>query len=136
MMDRRHRQAGTLAMALASALMTLHCSVGDRGAPRGSAAPAAAVRTTLLPSKDSSIIYFRILFRTGSIDDPAGKEGLASLTARMLGGGGTRSLTYSQVLEALYPMAAAIGVQADKEAVVITGRCHRDHIDRDRKSVV
>jgi zinc protease len=66
----------------------------------------------------------------GSIDDPAGKEGLASLTARMLAEGGTRSLTYSQVLEALYPMAAQIGVQADKEVVVITGRCHRDHLDR------
>jgi len=130
MMDRRHHNAGTLALALASALMALHCSVGDRGASSGCAAPAAGVRTTLLPSKDSPIVYFRILFRIGSIDDPAGKEGLSSLTLRMLGEGGTRSLTYSQVLEALYPMAARIDVQADKEVVVIAGRCHRDHIDR------
>jgi zinc protease len=48
----------------------------------------------------------------------------------VLGGGGTRSMTYSQVLEALYPMAASIGVQTDKEVVVITARCHRDHLDR------
>ena len=130
MMDRRHRNAGTLALALASTLMTLHCSVADRGTSSGSAAPAAGVKTTLLPSQDSPIVYFRILFRIGSFDDPAGKEGLTSLTVRMLGEGGTRSLTYSQVLEALYPMAARIDVQADKEVVVIAGRCHRDHVDR------
>jgi len=129
MMDRRHRNAGTLALAFASALMTLHCSVADRGSVSGGAT-APGVKTTLLPSRNSPIVYFRIFFHLGSIDDPAGREGLAALTARMLGEGGTRSLSYSQVLEALYPMAARIGVQADKEVVVITGQCHRDHIDR------
>jgi zinc protease len=123
------RNAGTLALAVTSALMALHCAVGDRGAAPGGS-PAPGIKTTLLPSANSPIVYFRILFRVGSIDDPAGKEGLASMAARMLGEGGTRSLTYSQLLEALYPMAARIDVQADKEMVVISGRCHRDHLDR------
>jgi len=85
---------------------------------------------TLLPSKNSPIVYFRILFKVGSQDDPAGKEGLTALTAALLAQGGTRSLTYSEVLEALYPMAARIDYQADKEVVVVTGQCHRDHLDR------
>jgi zinc protease len=88
------------------------------------------VKTTILSSGTSSIVYFRVLFQVGSMDDPPGQEGLAALTARMLAEGGTCSLTYSQLLEALYPMAAHIGVQADKETVVITGECHRDHLDR------
>jgi len=85
---------------------------------------------TLLPSKNSPIVNFRILFEVGSQDDPAGKEGLTALTAALLAQGGTRNLTYSQVLETLYPMAARIDYQADKEVVVITGQCHRDHLDR------
>ncbi len=109
--------------------MTLHGSPAD-AAPAGGGSPRSGVRTTLLPSKSSPLVSFRILFRVGTIDDPAGREGLASLTARMLGEGGTRSLSYSQLLEALYPMAARMGVQADKEVVVVTGQCHRDHLDR------
>ena len=128
MMDRGRRNARTLALALASAFVTLNCSVVDRGAGSGGVAPG--VGTTLLPSKGSPIIYFRILFHVGSIDDPAGKEGLAALTARLLAEGGTRSLNYSQVLEALYPMAAQMASQADKEVIVITGQCHRDHLER------
>ena len=128
MMDRGRRNARTLALALASAFVTLNCSVVDRGA--GSGGASQGVSTTLLPSSGSPIIYFRILFHVGSIDDPAGKEGLAALTARLLAEGGTRSLNYSQVLEALYPMAAQMSSQVDKEVIVITGQCHRDHLDR------
>jgi zinc protease len=121
--------AGTLALAVASGLMSLQCSVVERGAGGGTGA-APEIRTTLLPSKGSPIVYFRIVFRIGSVHDPAGREGLAALTARILAEGGTRSLTYAQVLETLYPMAAEIGSRADKEMVVITGRCHRDHLER------
>ncbi|MCI0659297.1 MAG: insulinase family protein, partial [Acidobacteria bacterium] len=85
---------------------------------------------TLLPSQNSPIVYFRIMFRVGSQDDPARKEGLTALTAAILAQGGTRSLTYSEVLEILYPMAARIDFQADKEVIVVMGQCHRDHLDR------
>src|SRR5207249_1083479 len=98
--------------------------------PAGGSLATSELTMTLLPSSSSPIVYFRILFHAGSIDDPLGKEGLAALTARMLGEGGTRPLTYSQILEALYPWAARIGAQADKEVVVITGECHRDHLER------
>lgn len=90
---------------------------------------AAPLKTTLLPSKESPLVAFRILFHVGSIDDPVGKEGLSALTAAMVGQGGTRKLTYQQVIEALYPMAADISVQSDKEVTVLIGNVHRDHLD-------
>ena len=48
---------------------------------------AADAGTVLLPNR-SPLITFRILFMTGAADDPAGKEGLAALTASLVAGGG------------------------------------------------
>lgn len=90
---------------------------------------AAPLKTTLLPSKESPLVAFRILFHAGSIDDPAGKEGLSALTAAVIGQGGTRKLTYQRVIETLYPMAADISVQSDKEVTVLIGNVHRDHLE-------
>lgn len=87
------------------------------------------IATTLIPSPDSPLISFRILVHTGSIYDPPGKEGLNTLTASVIGRGGTETLTYKEVVSALYPMAANIGVQADKEVTVFIGNVHRDHLD-------
>jgi zinc protease len=72
----------------------------------------------------------RFLFAAGSVDDPPGKEGLAALTGSLLAEGGTRHLTYEQLLDALYPMAAGIGATVDREVTVVHGTVHRDHLDR------
>ncbi|HZN55632.1 MAG TPA: pitrilysin family protein [Candidatus Polarisedimenticolaceae bacterium] len=87
------------------------------------------MRTVILPSGGTPFISFRLMFETGSADDPPGREGLAALTAGLLAEGGTRALTYEQLLDALYPMAAGIGVQVDREATVVYGTVHRDHLD-------
>ncbi|HEY3162310.1 MAG TPA: pitrilysin family protein [Vicinamibacterales bacterium] len=78
----------------------------------------------------SPLIVFRILFTTGAAFDPAGKEGLASLTAAMLGEGGSRSMTYQQIVDAMYPMATSVGWQVDKEMTVFTGTTHVENLDR------
>jgi len=67
---------------------------------------------------------------TGSAFDPPGKEGLAELTASMLAEGGSRSMTYDQIVEALYPMASSVNAQVDKEMTVFTGNTHVDNLDR------
>jgi zinc protease len=67
---------------------------------------------------------------TGSADDPAGKEGLANLTAQMIAGGGSRSMSYDQITEAFYPMATSFGAQVDKEMTVFTGTTHVDNLAR------
>jgi zinc protease len=82
-----------------------------------------------LPSR-APLVTFRILFRTGSAEDPPGKEGLASLTAAMLAKGGSRAMTYGQIVEAMYPLATSFDWQVDKEMTVFYGTTHRDHLER------
>ncbi len=82
------------------------------------------------PNPVSPIVSFRLVFRSGSVDDPQGKEGLTALTADLLSEGGTQSLTSAQLLEALFPMAAELGASTDKEFTVFAGRVHKDHLPR------
>src|SRR5215831_7767639 len=78
----------------------------------------------LLLHKSSPLVTFRILFNVGSASDPLGKEGVASLTAAMLSGGGSRTMTYEQIVQAMYPMATSFGGAVDKEMTVFAGQTH------------
>ena len=88
----------------------------------------AQMRAVLLPSK-SPLVNFRIVFTTGAASDPGDKPGLAYLTAQMLADGGTKDLTYRQITEALFPMAAGVGVQVDKEMTAFMGATHVENLD-------
>ncbi len=83
---------------------------------------------TLLVSPSDPLVAIRVVLRVGSQDDPAGKEGLAALTASMVAEGGSKSRTYDQILAALYPMAATVEASCHKEATVFTGVIHRDNV--------
>lgn len=83
----------------------------------------------LLPNQ-APLISFRIIFMTGAAADPKGKEGVAALTAAMLAQGGSRAMTYEQIVEAMYPMATSFGSQIDKEMTVFTGATHLDNLDK------
>lgn len=97
------------------------------GAPRAFQKHAPSMVVSLADPKDPTV-NFRLVFRTGSVDDPAGKEGLTDLTASLMAEGGTTSLTSAQLLEALYPMAAELSASTSKELTVFEGRVHRDHL--------
>lgn len=71
-------------------------------------------------------VDIRAVFLAGAADDPPGKEGLTALTAQLIAEGGTQKLTAAQLLEALYPLAGQLGVEADEELAVFTGRVHPD----------
>lgn len=86
-------------------------------------------KAVLLPNR-SPLVSFRILFKTGSASDPKGKEGLASLTAAMLAEGGSRTKTYAEITDAMYPMATGFGWQVDKEITVFSGTTHGDNLDK------
>src|SRR5437899_1315195 len=86
------------------------------------------IPTVLLPGT-SPLVTFRFLFMTGSAFDPPGKEGLAALTASMLAEGGTRSMSYDQIVQALYPIASSVNAQVDKEMTVFTGTTHIENLD-------
>jgi zinc protease len=88
------------------------------------------VEPETLPIPNSSpLVTFRILLKTGSANDPAGKEGVAALTASMLSRGGSREKSYAQIVEALFPMAASVGAQVDKEMTVFEGTAHRENLE-------
>jgi zinc protease len=48
----------------------------------------------------------------------------------MLAQGGTRSLSYDQIVQALYPMASSVNAQVDKEMTVFSGTTHIENLDR------
>lgn len=120
-----------LAPLLALAALTVAACATTRSATVPTAAetaPAEPIQTIALPSPDNPLVSIRLVFRTGSIDDPTGKEGLAALTAKMMAEGGAGERSYSQVLDALYPMAASIKVSATREFTVLSGTVHRDNL--------
>jgi zinc protease len=88
---------------------------------------SAQMRTVTLPSK-SPLVNVRLVFTTGAMMDPADKPGLAHLTAAMLAGGGTKDLTYKQVVDAMFPMAASLNNQTDQEMTVFSGTTHVDNL--------
>ena len=87
-----------------------------------------ASRITEVYVPNSPLVSFRVIVHSGSINDPAGKEGLNALTATMIEQGGSQSLSYQQIVDKLYPWAARISIQADKEVTTIIGEVHRDHV--------
>jgi zinc protease len=85
--------------------------------------------SVLVPNR-SPLVSFRIIFNTGAAFDPKGKEGLAALTAALIAQGGSRTMTYDQIVEAMYPMATSFDWQIDKEMTVFSGTTHIDNLDK------
>jgi zinc protease len=82
----------------------------------------------LLPVKNDPAIDFRLWFRVGSQNDPAGKEGLSALTAEMLTDASTKNNSYDQIIDKLFPLAASYRAQASTEMTVIFGGTHKDNL--------
>ena len=111
--------ATTASIAIA-ALLTLSCAgLTDDG----------GIRTVLLPSEGSPLVAFRLQFEVGSIHDTPGKEGLAALTGMMVAQAGTTQRSYADLVDALYPLAASIEVNTEREVTVIGGESHRETLD-------
>ena len=87
-----------------------------------------AVELVMLPG-ESPLVSFRILVKTGAAHDPAGKEGVAQLTAAMLSRGGSKAQTYDRIVETFFPMAASLDAQVDKEMTVFYGTTHVENLD-------
>lgn len=89
-------------------------------------ASAPLVRMVQDRSATDPLVNVRVVFLTGTADDPPGKEGLTALTARLMAEA-TADLDASALADALFPLAAELSVQVDKDATVFVGRVHRDH---------
>ena len=89
---------------------------------------SAQMRVMALHSQ-SPLITFRIVFTAGSAADPPTKPGLANLTAAMLSDGSTKTHTYSQIEDMLFPMAASFESQVDEEMSAFIGATHVDNLE-------
>jgi zinc protease len=112
------------ALLISIALVTPFVALGN-----SQKAMSTKMTNVLLPNR-SPLVTFRLLFMTGAASDPKGKEGVAALTAAMLAQGGTRTMSYEQIVEEMYPMATSFGWQIDKEMTVFTGTTHVDNLDK------
>ena len=88
----------------------------------------AGPRMVELPGH-SPLVTFRLVFLTGAASDPAAEPGLAQLTASMLADGGTRAMSYSQIVDAMFPMATSVSSQVDKEMTTFTAVTHVDNLE-------
>jgi zinc protease len=99
--------------------------------------------SSLAPAKGSTVepsivtvasavpqLNVKLLFTTGSADDPEGKEGLAELAAAMVAEAGSKERSIDEIHKALYPMAGSLRGQVDKEMTTFTGSIHRDNWER------
>ncbi|HEV7516527.1 MAG TPA: pitrilysin family protein [Thermoanaerobaculia bacterium] len=118
----------TLAAALALAASITVSAAQTPATAQTPAGGGSGIAVVAVPSSGSPLVAIRLLFYAGSIYDPAGKEGLAALTAQMIGQSGTAKRSYSELVQALYPMAATIDSNTDREVTVFTGEVHRDKL--------
>jgi zinc protease len=93
----------------------------------GAEAPTLPLVTKRDPA--SRIVAFRVVFGSGSADDPKGREGLTRLTATAMAEGGTQAHSYAELVFALYPMAASIQVHVDRDETVFFAEVAADAVE-------
>ncbi len=83
-----------------------------------------------LKQPNSAKIVVKFMFKNGSICDPVGKEGLTSTTSQLITQGGTGELTFSDIQDEIYPMAAGYSSSVDKEVTIFTFQFHKDWTEK------
>jgi zinc protease len=100
------------------------------GAPASSPAGQAASTPPVPVIEQKGVIpqvAVKFLFNAGSANDPAGKEGLAALSAQMITDAGSQQMKIDEIRKALYPIAGGWYSRADKEMTTLTASIHRDN---------
>jgi zinc protease len=116
-------------VAASFALALLGCARSPAPAAPSAAPTPEDSPVVLMSVPADPTISFSVQFAVGSQNDPPGKEGLAFLTGQMLADAATEARSLDQILEALYPLAAAYTIRVDRERSTLTGRVHRDNLD-------
>ncbi|MBK9099802.1 MAG: insulinase family protein [bacterium] len=82
-----------------------------------------------LKQPNSAKLVVKFMFKNGSISDPQGKEGLTYTTSQLITQGGTGELTFGDIQDKIYPMAASYYSSVDKEVAIFTFQFHKDWMD-------
>ncbi len=81
-----------------------------------------------VPGSGVPVIHFRLIIRAGAAEDPPGREGLASFTAKLLRRG-TRSFDRDRLDDALDQNAAVLETRVQREYTVIQGITLKRNLD-------
>ncbi len=87
------------------------------------------LKSELLPIEGNPLVSFRILLSVGSANDPVDKEGLCQLTWSILANGGTQDISFKEISQRFFPIAAYMNLNLDKEMSVFTGQIHVDNLE-------
>jgi zinc protease len=83
-----------------------------------------------LKQPNSAKLIVKFLFKNGSMCDPQDKDGLTYTTAQLITQGGTGELTFGDIQDKIYPMAANYYSSVDKEVTIFTFEFHKDWMDQ------
>ena len=75
------------------------------------------------------VVHFKVMIKSGSMDDPEGKEGLAYFTANLLRRG-TTSFSREEIEEMLDFISAQLEIRTEKEVIVISGTTLKENLDK------
>lgn len=92
--------------------------------------PPVDIPFVILPVDKSGSVSFRFVFGTGSSEDPVTRPGITQLTATLMAQGGTTDLTYPELTQTLFPMAADISVHVGRDQTVFYGRVSAEMAER------
>ncbi|MEO8087335.1 MAG: pitrilysin family protein [Bacteroidota bacterium] len=93
------------------------------------ALPVAAQEVIELNQPNANKVVIKLMFRNGSVCDPAGKEGLTEFTTTMITQGGNSTMTKSMIDETIYPWSASISSSVDKEVSIFTFECPNQYLN-------
>lgn len=96
----------------------------------------AAAEVVELKIPNSGKVTIRLVFKNGSVSDPAGKEGLTTLTADMITQGGTEKMSATAIGKLTYPWAAGMGSFTDKEVSIFTFQVPSKYLETFYSTVV
>jgi len=86
------------------------------------------LEVTFIENHELPIIELRMVFKSGSAYDPAGKAGLAAFTADLLRKG-TKNKTAPEIAEAIDFVGGGIGSRTDRDATTISVTVLKKHLD-------
>lgn len=78
---------------------------------------------------NSNKVVIKLMFNNGSICDPEGKEGITYTTASLITNSGTGELSFTDIQNKIYPMAASYSSSVDKEVTIFTFSVHTDWLN-------
>ena len=82
-----------------------------------------------LKKPEIPVVYFKVMIKSGSADDPKGKEGLAYFTANLLKRG-TISFSRDSLDQTLDFISANIDINVQKDVICISGTTLKENLDK------